>query len=174
MPSSIRSSSRGVLRSSGWTLPLSAAAEDAFDIDLDLLGIEMDREPAGDKAAISGILERGAQFANDLAQRGACFFLIRPAPQQADQPFTAFVFGLGQRKIAENGAGLLGSKFDRPALESDGETSHQRDRKARGASGRGRGLASQPSRERLQPLASKRFAVRAAVRSIYIKGMPPV
>ena len=65
-------------------------AEDAFDIDLDLLGIELDREPAGNKPEISGFLEGGAKFTNDLAQRGACLFLIRSAPQQADQPFTAF------------------------------------------------------------------------------------
>jgi len=48
----------------------------AFDIDLDLLGIEMHREPFCDKAVISGILKCGTQFANDLAQRGAGFFLV--------------------------------------------------------------------------------------------------
>ena len=107
--------------------------DDAFDIDLDHRGIEMDRKPAGDKPAISGILKGGAQFANDLAQRGARFFLVRPAPQQPDQPFAAFVLGLDQRKIAENGGCLLGSQFDRPAVESDRKPADQRNGKARGA-----------------------------------------
>ena len=109
--------------------------DDAFDIDLDLLGIELDREPPGDEPAISRILKGGAQFANDLAQRGARFFLVRPAPQQADQPLAAFVLGLGQGKIAENGARLLGSQLDRPAVEPDSEAPHQRDGKTRGAFG---------------------------------------
>ncbi len=147
--------------------------DDAFDIDLDLLGIEMDCEPAGNKSAISCILKGGAKFANDLAQGGACLFLIRPAPQQADQPFAAFVFRLGERKIAENGAGLLGSQFDRPALESDGKTPHQRHRKARSASRRGRGLAcSQPLNAR--SLLHPPIPIRFAVRTIYIKATPPV
>ena len=56
------------------------AANDAFDIDLDLLAVEMDRESARREPVISGILERGPQFANDLAQRGAGFFFVRAAP----------------------------------------------------------------------------------------------
>src|SRR5471030_516668 len=89
--------------------------DDAFDIDLDHSGIEMDREPPRDKSAISGILKGGAQFANDLTQRAARFLLIRPAPQQTDQPFTAFVFALGQGKITENGGCFLGSQLNRPS-----------------------------------------------------------
>jgi hypothetical protein len=106
--------------------------DNAFDIDLDLPGIETDREPLGGKAVISGVLEGGTQFAHDLAQRSACFFLVRPAPEQADQPFTAFTFCFGQRQIAENGVGLLGPQFDRTAIESDGEASDQRYGKTRG------------------------------------------
>src|SRR5882672_4689904 len=109
--------------------------DDAFDIDLDFLCIEMDREPACGKSVISRLHKRGPQFANDLAQRGAGLFLVRPAPQQADKPLAALLFGLGQGEIAQNGAGLLGSKLDRPAFESYGEASRQREGKTRGGSG---------------------------------------
>ncbi len=129
MPSSIRSPSCGVLSSSGWTLPLSACRTMLSTSTSTCRGIEMDREPACDKPAISRFLEHGTQFANDLAQRGARFFLVRSAPQQADKPFAALVFGLGQGEIAEDGAGLLGSKLDRPAFESYRQASNQRDRK---------------------------------------------
>src|SRR4030088_2265944 len=55
--------------------------DNAFNIDLELFGIETDREPPCIKAAISRILKGGAQFANDLAQRAARFLFVRPAPQ---------------------------------------------------------------------------------------------
>jgi hypothetical protein len=118
--------------------------DNAFDIDLDLPGIETDREPLGGKAVISGILEGGTQLAHDLAQRSAGFFLVRPAPEQADQPFTAFVFGLGQRQVAENGVRLLGPQFDRTVIEPDGEASDQRYRKAHGGRRRGLGFVISP------------------------------
>src|SRR4030088_2109368 len=112
-------------------------ADDAFDIDLDLLGVEMDRESSCGKSPIPRFLKRGPQLADDLAQRGAGFFFVRATPQQADQPLAAFIFGLGQGEIAENGASLLGSEFDQAASKHDRGTPHQRYGKTRGASGLG-------------------------------------
>ena len=111
-------------------------ADDALDIDLDLVGGEMDRESSCGKSPISRVLKRRPQFANHLAQRGAGFFFVGTAPQQADEPFAAFMLGFDQGKIAENGAGLLGSKFDQPAIKSQRQPSHQRNGKARAAFGR--------------------------------------
>src|SRR5260370_35623841 len=101
-------------------------SDHAFDVDFDLLGVEPDRKSSRGKSAIPRILKRGSQFANDLAQRGAGFFFVRTAPQQADETFAAFMFGLGQGKIAENGARLLGSKLDEPAVEPDHDPPGQR------------------------------------------------
>ena len=161
MPSSIRSPRSRSIEQQRMDAAAFRQPDDAFDIDLDLFGIEMDRKPAGDKPAISRILKRGAQFADDLAQRGARFFLVRPAPQQADQPFTAFVLGLGQGEIAENGAGLLGSKLDQPAVESDREPSDQRDGKPRGGFGRRLGFPLSQRYERSQPVAFEKCPPRA-------------
>src|ERR1700693_5962875 len=119
---------------------------DIFDIDVDFFDVEMDRESARREPAKSSILESGPQFANDLAQRGAGFFLVRATPQQADHPLAAFLFGLGQGQIAENSPSLLGSELDQSVIESYREAPHQRYGKARGASGRRCGLGcSQPS-----------------------------
>ena len=147
--------------------------DDAFDIDIDLLGVEMDREPLRDEPAISRILERGAQFANDLAQRGAGFFLVRTAPQQADQPFAAFVLGLRQGEVAENGAGLLGPQFDPPAVELSEAVPPARPKDAR------RSRASSRPRSASQPLNAatcciRRFPYRFASFGNYIRAMPPV
>ncbi|WP_172841691.1 hypothetical protein [Bradyrhizobium lablabi] len=63
----------------------------ALDIDFHLRDADADHQPLSDEAAKSGLLQHRAQFANDLAQRGARLFLIRSAPQQANQPFPAFM-----------------------------------------------------------------------------------
>ena len=100
--------------------------DDAFDIDLDHCGIELNRQPPCAEAVISCNFKGGAQFANDLPQRAAGFFLVRTAPQQPDQPFSAFMLGLDEGKIAENRGGLLSPQFDQLSLESDREPADQR------------------------------------------------
>ena len=125
--------------------------EDALDIDLDRRGDRDAESRPAEKPAISRFLEHGTQFAHDLAQRGAGFFLVRPAPQQADQPFPALVFGLGQGEIAQDGAGLLGSKLDRPALELTVRRPNQRI-ESRAAPP----VLSQPTLQRRQPAASQK------------------
>ena len=107
--------------------------QDAFDVDLDLLDVDADREPPGGEAVKPRLLEHGAQFLDDLPQRSAGFFLIRPAPQQSDQPFPALLLGFRQRKVTENRGRLAGSQLDRPAVEADREASDQRYGKARRA-----------------------------------------
>ena len=107
--------------------------QDAFDVDCDLLDVDADREPPRGKAVKPRLLEHGAQFLDDLPQRSAGFFLIRPAPQQSDQAFPALLLGFRQRKVTENRGRLAGSKLDRPALEADREASDQRHGKARRA-----------------------------------------
>ena len=149
-------------------------SDHAFDVDFDLLGIEPDRESSRRKSAISRILKRGAQFANDLAQRGAGFFFVRTAPQQADETFAAFVFGLGQGEIAENGARLLGSKLDEPAVESDREPPHQRDGKARGSAGRCLGFPLGQHVNFGSLPHPKISAPGVAASPIYIRATPPV
>ncbi len=115
--------------------PAFRQPDDAFDINFDLLGVEMDRKPSCGKSTIARILKCGPQFADDLAQRSAAFFFVRTAPQQVDEPVTALMFGIRQGKIAQNGACLLGSDLDQPTVESEREPSHQRDGKAGGSSG---------------------------------------
>ena len=106
--------------------PAFGELKHALDIDFDLTGVDADQKPLGDEAPIARLLEHRTQFSNDLAQRGACLFLVRTAPQQADQPFPALLLHLRQRKVAEHGAGLAGSQFDRPAVELQAEASDQR------------------------------------------------
>src|SRR6185437_13269301 len=48
-------------------LPALGGTDNAIDVNLYLLGIEMDRKPARDKTAAPGILEYGTQFAHNLA-----------------------------------------------------------------------------------------------------------
>jgi hypothetical protein len=152
--------------------PAFRQPNDAFDIDLNLFGIKVDGEPPCNKPAVSSILKGGAQLANDLTQRGACFLFVRPAPQQADEPFAAFVFGFGQRKIAENGASLLGSELDQPAIESYCEPSHQRDGKAHAASRHCGFACGQPMNSR--SLLHPKISVRGCGIPNYIKATPPV
>ena len=122
---------RARFRPAGCTLSMSTST---------LPDVDADHQPLGDEAVISGILEHRPQFANDLAQRGARLFLVRPAPQQADQPLAALLLRLRQREIAENRAGLAGSQFDQPAVEPHAEAPDQRDRQTRSAFGRRRGV----------------------------------
>ena len=114
--------------------------DDAFDIDLDHRGIEMDRKPPRAEPVVSRGFKGGAKFTNDLPQRAAGLFLVRTAPQQPDQPFAAFMLGLDQRKIAENRGCLLSSQFDQLPVESDREPTDQRNRKTRGRCRRHFGL----------------------------------
>ena len=157
MPSRIRSSRCGVLSSSGCTLPLSASrmmlstSTSTFSGSrwIESLPATNPPYPASSKAVRSS--------RTTWRKRGACLFLVRPAPQQADQPFAAFVFGLGQREIAENGAGLLGSQFDQAAVEPDGRDAPPATPKgARRFRARSR-TRLQPTCERPQPVASDRF-----------------
>src|SRR3981189_3482639 len=103
-----------------------------LDIDFHLPDVDADQEPLSNEAAKSGLLQHRTQFANALAQRGTRLFLIRPAPQQADQPFPAFPFGIRQRKVTKDRGGLAGSQFNRPAVEPQAEAADQRPRQSRG------------------------------------------
>src|SRR4051812_31466457 len=95
--------------------------DDAFNINLDHGGIELNRKPPRTEPVISRSFKRRAQFANDLPHRATGFFLVRAAPQQPDQPFAAFLLGLDKSKVTENRARLLGPQFDQLAIESDRE-----------------------------------------------------
>ena len=111
--------------------------QNAFDVDLDLARIEADRETLGVEAGKTGVLESVAQLAHDLAQRGARLLLIRPAPQQADQPLAALALGIGQREIAEHGRSLARPQFDKAAVDPQREAAHQRDRQTSRGLGHG-------------------------------------
>ena len=112
----------------------------AFDVDFDSSDVDADHQPLRDEAVISGLLEHGPQFADDLAQRGTRLFLVRTAPEQANQPLAALLLRLRQRKITEDRSGLAGPQFDRPAVEPHAEPPDQRHRQTRSAFGRRRGV----------------------------------
>src|SRR5262245_33222091 len=103
----------------------------ALDIDFDLCSVDADDEPLGDEAAITRFLHRRPQFTNDLTQRGTGLFFVRTAPQQADEPLPALLFGFRQREVAKDSGSLPGTKFDWPAIEPQAEASDQRYRQTR-------------------------------------------
>src|SRR5258708_12808592 len=83
------------------------------------------------------------------------------------------MFGLGQGKIAENGARLLGSKFDEAAVESDREPPRQRDGKARRGSWHGCGLPLSQRMKISRLPHPKKSAPGGRSFPDYIKAPPP-
>ena len=167
MPSSSRSSSRGVLRSRDGRARSPPAAGCFRRRPRPDRGRSRSRAARRLKPPNPASSSTGAQFPDDLAERGARLFLVRPAPQQSDQPLAALLLGFRQRKIAKHRGRLARSKFHRPAVEAQRQAPDQRYGKTSRALRRRRPIRSQSGH--LRCLASEKSSPWALATSSHIK-----